>query len=69
MYLRVKKLNQFIFTHAPKQNYYPGFHRYPPGRRELPISPEQRFLKIFFPEEKETFQNVAPILHSGICSR
>ena len=24
----------------------------PEGRRELPIPPEQRFLKTFFPEEK-----------------
>ena len=50
LHLWVKKLN---FTHAPKQNYPPGFCRYPPGRRELPISPKQHFLKIFFPEHKE----------------
>ena len=51
IHLWVKKLNLFIFNHAPKQNSLPGFY-YPPGRRELPIPPEQRFLKIFFPEEK-----------------
>ena len=37
-----KKMNLFIFIHAPKQNF-------PPGGRELPISPEQRFRKIYFP--------------------
>ena len=52
IYLWVKKLNLFIFIHAPKQNSPPGFYHYPPGRRELPIPTEQRFLKIFFPEEK-----------------
>ena len=51
IHLWVKKLNLFIFNHAPKQNSPPGFY-YPPGRRELPIPLEQRFLKIFFPEEK-----------------
>ena len=52
IHLWVKKLNLFIFNHAPKQNSLPGFYLYPPGRRELPIPPEQRFLKTFFPEEK-----------------
>ena len=46
------KLNLFIFTHAPKQNSSPAFYHYPPGRRELLIPPEQRFLKIFFPKQK-----------------
>ena len=46
IHLWVKKLNLFIFTHAPKQNSPLGFH----GRRELTIPPEQLFLKIFFPE-------------------
>ena len=53
IYLWVKKLNLFNFTHAPKQNSPPGFYHYPPGRRELRITPEQHFLKIFFPEQKE----------------
>ena len=44
--------NWIIFNHVPKQNSLPGFYHYPPGRRELPIPPEQRFLKILFPEEK-----------------
>ena len=47
-----KKLNLLIFNHAPKQNSPPGFYHYPPGRRELSIPLEQRFLKIFFLEEK-----------------
>ena len=37
---------------SPKQISPPGFYHYPPGRRELPIPPEQHFLKIFVPEEK-----------------
>ena len=49
---RVKKLNLFIFTYAPKQKSLPGFYQYPPGRRELLIPPTQPFLKTFFPEEK-----------------
>ena len=52
IHLWVKKLKLFIFNHAPMQNSSPGFYHYPPGRRELPILPEQRFSKIFFPEEK-----------------
>ena len=52
IHLWVKKLNLFIFTHATKQNSPPGSYHYPPGRQELSISPERRFLKIFFPEEK-----------------
>ena len=48
----IKKLNLFIFTYAPKQKSPPGFYQYPPGRREWLIPPKQRFLKIFFPEEK-----------------
>ena len=47
IHLSVKKLNLFNFTHAPKRNSPPGFYHYPPGRRELPIPPEQHFLKIF----------------------
>ena len=53
IHLWVKKLNLFIFTHAPRQNSLPGFYNYPPVRWKLSIPPEQRFLKIFFPEEKE----------------
>ena len=52
IHLWVKELNLFTFNHAPKQNSPPGFYHYSPGRWELPIPPEQRFLKIFFPEEK-----------------
>ena len=46
-------MNLFNFNHAPKQNSPPGFYSYPPGRQELRITPEQHFLKIFFPEQKE----------------
>ena len=52
IHLWVKKLNLFIFNQGPKQKSPPGFYRYPPGRRELPIPPKQRFLKTFFSEEK-----------------
>ena len=53
IHLWVKKLNLFDFTHAPKQNSPPDFYHYPPGWWELRIPPEQHFLKIFFPEQKE----------------
>ena len=43
----------FNFIHAPKQNSPQGSYHYPPDRRELLIPPEQHFLKIFFPEQKE----------------
>ena len=55
IHLWVKKLNLFNFTHAPKQNSPPGFYHYPPGRRKLRITPEQHFLMIFFPEQKEGY--------------
>ena len=48
IHLWVKKLNLFIFNQGPKQKSPPGFYRYPPGRRELPIPPKQRFLETFF---------------------
>ena len=48
-----QKLNLFKFTHVPKQNSPPGFYHYPLGRRELRIPSKQRFLRIFFPEQKE----------------
>ena len=44
-------MSVFIFIHAPKQNSTAGYY-YPPGRRKLPIPPEQYFLKIFLPEKK-----------------
>ena len=47
IHLWVKKLNLFNFTQAPNENPPPGFYHYPPDRRELPIPPEQHFLKIF----------------------
>ena len=53
IHLWIKRLNLFIFTHAPKQNSPPGFYHYSPGRRELRIPPKQRFRMIYFPEQKE----------------
>ena len=53
IHLWIKKLNLFVFTHAHKQNSPPGFYHYPLGRRELRIPSKQRFLRIFFPEQKE----------------
>ena len=44
----VLRLLANTFTHTPKQKSPPGFYHYPPGRRKLPIPPEQRFLKIYF---------------------
>ena len=53
IHLWIKKLNLYDFTHAPKRNSLAGFYRYPPGRRELPIPPEQYFLNMFFTEQKD----------------
>ena len=48
VHLWVIKLNLFIFTHAPKQNFPPGFYHYPQA--------EGNYLKIcenlFFPISK-----------------
>ena len=41
------------FYSCPQAKSPLGFYHYPPSRRELPIPPEQHFLKLFFPEEKE----------------
>ena len=46
IHLWLKKLNLFIFTHAPKQDSPPGYCHYSPSRQELHIPPEQHFLKI-----------------------
>ena len=40
-------MNLINFAHAPKQNS-------PPGRRELPISPGQLFLKIYFSPSRKS---------------
>ena len=53
LYLRVEKLNLFIFTHNLKQDSTPSFYHYSPGKRKLPIPPKQHFLKIFFLSRKE----------------
>ena len=37
IHLWIKKLNLFIFTHAPNQNPPPGFYHNPPCRKKLPI--------------------------------
>ena len=43
-----QKIESVYFYACPQAKLPPP----PPGRRELPILPEQHFLKIFFPEEK-----------------
>ena len=43
-----KKLNLFIFTHAHQAKLSHKFLSLPPGRRKLPITSKQLFLKIFF---------------------
>ena len=59
-----QKIESVQFYPAPNQSFPPGFCFYPPGRRELPVPPEQHFLKIlpfffaffhtaFFPKQKE----------------
>ena len=53
LYLRVEKLNLFIFTHNLKQDSTPSFYHYSPVKRKLPIPPKQHFLKIFFLSRKE----------------
>ena len=45
-------VGQNHFYSFPPSKTPPGFCHYPPGRRKLPIPPEQHFLKIFFPEQK-----------------
>ena len=54
-----QKIESVYFNHAPKQNSPPYFYHYPPGRRELPIHSEQRFLKIFFLEELPKWTKVS----------
>ena len=71
IHLWVKNLNLFIFTHGPK-NCPPDYH-YPPGRWELPIPPEQRFLKILFPEKKGRLEDYGvekmTTINKGICHK
>ena len=45
--------NTFASKKKPTPPSPSMFSSLSPGRRELPIPPEQRFLKIFFLEEKE----------------
>ena len=64
-----QKIDLLIFTHSPKQNSPPGFYNYPQGRRKKPITPEQRFLKIFFLQQKGGFRfhqeiNLLLVVHS-----
>ena len=43
------------FYSCPQAKLSPRFlYHYPPSRQELCITPEQHFLKIFFPEQKES---------------
>ena len=48
-----QKIESVHFYSCPQAKISPGFYHYPQGRREWRIPPEQRFLKIFFPEQKE----------------
>ena len=52
-----KKLNLFIFTHALEQNSSSGTYHNPAGRKKLPISPKQHFLKIYLSPAKEGEEN------------
>ena len=47
-----KKMNLFIFTHANLAKLSPIFISSPQDRRKLPIPLKQRFLKIYFPQQK-----------------
>ena len=47
--LWVKKLNLFVFTHAPSQNSPSGSYHHLPDKRKLPISARQIFVKNYFP--------------------
>ena len=50
-----QKIESFHFYSCPQTKLSPGFYHYPPGRQDCFLLPntKQRFLKIFFPEEKE----------------
>ena len=61
-----QKIESVQFYSCPKQNSPPGFYQYPPGRRELPIPPEQHFLKIFFPEQKDYVVEKITKINNGI---
>ena len=47
-----QKIESVHFYSYPQANSTAGFYHYPPGRRELPIPPQQCFFKIFFLEKK-----------------
>ena len=53
-YICESKNWMLIFSHAPKQNSAASFYHYspPPGKRKLPIPPEQHFLKIYISSGK-----------------
>ena len=48
-----QKIESVQFYSCPQAKLSPRFLSLSPGRRELRITPEQHFLKIFFPEQKE----------------
>ena len=48
-----QKIESVQFYSYPQAKLPPMFLSLSLGRRELPIPPEQHFLKIFFPEQKE----------------
>ena len=43
-----QKIASVQFYSCLQAKLFPRFFHYPPGRQELPIPPEQGFLKIFF---------------------
>ena len=47
-----QRIELLIFTHAQKQNYFPGFYHYPQAEENYLFPPKQRFLKIYFPQQK-----------------
>ena len=48
-----QKIESVQFYSCPQAKLSRRFLSLSPGRRELRITPEQHFLKIFFPEQKE----------------
>ena len=47
------KIESIHFIHAHNQNSLSGLCHHPLGIRKLPIPPKQRFLKMFFPQQRE----------------
>ena len=52
MHLQVKKINQDISTHSPRQNSPPGSYHHPAGRWNFFIPPRENFFKNLFPRNR-----------------